>query len=474
MEHRRCAACPLCADTELCPQCRQAARLDEVLDDIHIATRRSSIVIAPSIVRFSSVRYSSPEREQIEALIRKTLRKHLTAVSADADYWYVETDYLFCRISKVNVQAIQEFYLVEPDQSLGEKVYLEKRFCWWFPSLGEIDEHSFVHTHPRAAKYWDEDKMGLPAAAAPNSDHSFGRWHWKCPDCGDEWSTTIPMAEHSRFFCRSCCIREKISVFVDEASKHYLRFSADRRLPNDFPDDFPVHSVDELVALIRASIAARCDVDMAGEEIFLSLADTNWQLVLLKSGAIKDFGRIEGSSTSPTVVDDAAADLLPAASKRQSFAERFPDLLALWDWERNEESPYEIPPTTNKKKEWHWVCPVCGERWETASSQKLAYETREHCPKCRQANKLAGVVDEISTTSKTKIEVADGVLDELKERFCGTSVEDTVSLYVREVVSGGDYKLSYDAKMWYLDTARASIGVSKTTHQHSIRFLYMK
>lgn len=119
----------LYAEAELCPQCRQAARLDEVLDDIHIATRRSSIVISPSIARFSSVRYSSPEREQIETLVRKTLREHLDAVSADADYWYVETDYLFCRISKVNVQAIQEFYLVEPEQSLGEKVYLDKRFC---------------------------------------------------------------------------------------------------------------------------------------------------------------------------------------------------------------------------------------------------------------------------------------------------------------------------------------------------------
>ncbi len=65
---------------------------------------------------------------------------------------------------------------------------------------------------------------------------------------------------------------------------------------------------------------------------------------------------------------------------RGSLAEKFPELLEEWDYERNKITPEDcISGSSNKV--W-WICKTCGYSWETTPYQRTTMH--QGCPKCGQ------------------------------------------------------------------------------------------
>lgn len=67
------------------------------------------------------------------------------------------------------------------------------------------------------------------------------------------------------------------------------------------------------------------------------------------------------------------------------FATKFPELLAEWDYERNEVKPSELMPSSHKKV-W-WTCSDCGEKWQAEVSNRTA---GSGCPRCGQTKRSSG------------------------------------------------------------------------------------
>lgn len=59
------------------------------------------------------------------------------------------------------------------------------------------------------------------------------------------------------------------------------------------------------------------------------------------------------------------------------FATKFPELLAEWDYDRNEVPPSDVSSGSHQKV-W-WVCSDCGERWQAEVANRVA---GTGCPKC--------------------------------------------------------------------------------------------
>ena len=75
----------------------------------------------------------------------------------------------------------------------------------------------------------------------------------------------------------------------------------------------------------------------------------------------------------------------PIAGK--SFADLYPELLVLWDYEKNKISPYEIAPSSNKKV-W-WIC----ENGHSYQRKVIDQKKRQTCPICKPRMKKIACVE---------------------------------------------------------------------------------
>ena len=69
-----------------------------------------------------------------------------------------------------------------------------------------------------------------------------------------------------------------------------------------------------------------------------------------------------------------------------SFAEKYPELLSEWDYEKNTVSPYHV--TSNSTLRVWWKCPVCSRSWMTS----VYYRTirKSGCPACQNKTGYGG------------------------------------------------------------------------------------
>ena len=67
------------------------------------------------------------------------------------------------------------------------------------------------------------------------------------------------------------------------------------------------------------------------------------------------------------------------------FATRYPELLAEWDYERNEVKPSDVMPSSHIKV-W-WICSECGEKWQAELSNRT---TGAGCPRCGRIKAAKG------------------------------------------------------------------------------------
>ena len=74
-----------------------------------------------------------------------------------------------------------------------------------------------------------------------------------------------------------------------------------------------------------------------------------------------------------------------------SFADKYPELLAEWDYDKNVMSPSTITPNSSTKV-W-WKCSVCGYTWRTSVSHRTI--RRSGCPACK--NKVATNINSVKS-----------------------------------------------------------------------------
>lgn len=448
-------------DGEKCPRCQQADRLLELLPDIHLATRRCQVIVDTSIAQFTDTRFRSPERPEIEKLIYDTIQAHADEITYDRRYWYIERPNLFVRISKVNVQAIQEFYLLPEGEDLGKKFYDEKLYAWRFTNISAYNINSFGAKHPDIVKYFDEESNGMTPYDLRDHPKALKIWHWKCPDCGDTWTTGVPMSENSLFFCRHCFVKEKISKLVENRLIHF------GGKPKSFTSEQCEYSLDEIYDKLNEMLNGHCEVDMHAK--FLDIwglpeqlhicVNKDGVLRLVESGVPAPVFEKGGEEQTKGTENKTRAKLDDLKQLEKTFANTYPQFLPYWDYNANEEVPDEIPPTTGKKKIWHWVCPDCGHKWTTASAQKIVYDKKKICPNCRQGDKLLGVLDELKITSISQVSIAPF--------YDANTVEKQLET-IKTVVENNIFSVSFDAKFWYIEAEGVYIKVRKQTHVHTV------
>lgn len=65
--------------------------------------------------------------------------------------------------------------------------------------------------------------------------------------------------------------------------------------------------------------------------------------------------------------------------------ERYPELLASWNYERNKDiNPLDI--SAGSPKRYWWKCPDCTYEWESSPNNRTHGGRVRGCPKCRYKN----------------------------------------------------------------------------------------
>ena len=274
---------------------------------------------------------------------------------------------------------------------------------------------------PELAKEWHPTKNGnlRPEDVTPYSDKKV--W-WKCSR-GHEWQASVS----NRYQGRNCkqCSSELRTSFPEQCLIFYLSqkyniqsrnkidgWEVDILLP-DYNigieyDGIAYHDRLRLEDRERRknSVLKKAGIDLirikesydrsgiVGNTIYFIVNHKYDKL----EGAIKDLLTLLTKKTG-VITDDillnVEQDRIEIYShyigyiKKNSFAEKFPDLLCFWNYDKNSGiSPEMLTPYSNKRLWWH--CPTCGGDW-IESVINVAKGNR--CPFCSGHRVLAGFND---------------------------------------------------------------------------------
>jgi hypothetical protein len=89
-----------------------------------------------------------------------------------------------------------------------------------------------------------------------------------------------------------------------------------------------------------------------------------------------------------------------AVDPKRSFAARFPEVAAEWDYERNgTDRPEDFLPASNR--ETHWICKK-GHRWHTKIYERTSPRMLHGCKECHDELEAAGLVDHRSRAQRER------------------------------------------------------------------------
>ena len=283
-----------------------------------------------------------------------------------------------------------------------------------------LPENSLLAKSPNLASEWHPTKNGeiTPEMVAP---YSMKKVWWKC-ERGHEWQASVS----NRFQGRGCaqCSAELKSSFPEQAILFYLSkiFSVENRhriagwevdlfLP-EFNigieyDGIAYHSKDYLAERERRKtndlIAAGIDLirikeSHEKEEIVDStvyfLVDSSYKRF---SNAIMMLFSLLEQKTG--IKNDVSIDIehdrieimaqYTIIEKKNSFAEQYPNLVSIWNYDKNKGLKPESFRAMSNRKIW-WKCNVCNGEWEE-SIINVAKGNR--CPFCSGHRVLKGFND---------------------------------------------------------------------------------
>lgn len=81
-------------------------------------------------------------------------------------------------------------------------------------------KNDFATEAPDAIKYWDEAQNGYPASQAAMNYRQ--RCHFKCPDCGFEWTSTTSAVAKRQYKCVRCASRSTRHKLTEKSSNSVI------------------------------------------------------------------------------------------------------------------------------------------------------------------------------------------------------------------------------------------------------------
>ena len=205
---------------------------------------------------------------------------------------------------------------------------------------------------PDLAAQWDYE----------NNDHgpewytlySMKKISWKCQTCGQSWEATIASRSNGNN-CPFCAGSRPIPGRTD-------------------------------LATLRPDLAAQWDYEKneRGPENYIQFSQTR---VFWKCSVCSQFwiARIANRSENHNCPYCAGKRPIPG---KTDFATLRPDLLAQWDYDKNDCGP-ECHTLRSEKKVF-WICPTCGQSW---AASIVVRRNNHNCPYCAGKRPIPGKND---------------------------------------------------------------------------------
>ncbi len=223
-----------------------------------------------------------------------------------------------------------------------------------------------VSSVPNLLKFWDFTKN---SDLDPNltSAYSNERVYWRCKDCGYSWSATIRSRKSSSGVC-PCC----------ESGKRIVTGRND-----------VISLVPEILSIFDAE--ANPDTNLS------SCAPHSTELVSWKckkcsyiwSGTISK--RVKKTADgSYRLVDCPNCSSL--AKRTQTYAEQYPELLPLFDEEKNGRTLASIISSESNTIKFWWNCQLCGNPFQSRLHSMIVSQktSTKGCPYCARMKLLPG------------------------------------------------------------------------------------
>ena len=216
----------------------------------------------------------------------------------------------------------------------------------------KVGFNDLATTYPNLITEWDYNKNEKgPEKYSKGSDEKV--W-WIC-DKGHEWEATISSRASGQVGCPVCAGRKAYKGYND-------LFTVKPELKNIWNYDKNTIDPEERTAGSNEKVWWKCDQCGHEWEAKISMISKGERCPL----CAKKNRNIKFKET--------------LKKSRGSLAEKFPELLEEWDYERNKITPEDcISGSSNKV--W-WICKTCGYSWETTPYQRTTMH--QGCPKCGQ------------------------------------------------------------------------------------------
>ena len=229
--------------------------------------------------------------------------------------------------------------------------------------MGDTVHTMRISQHPILSRVWAYGFNGDydPAKLGVHSNHSF---KWKCPQCGEIFSAWTKTAISHEGLCKKCYKPTKVRKHTEGMIKR-----------NGSVADIP-----EVVEIWHE--------DNPDPSTICKSADLTVKIYC------KDCGKIV-ERTVKNITHHNQYYCLDCAEQRRRKAyaktrmenhetcEAYPEIMAIWDWERNEKRPEEVP--AGGVQTIYLKCPKCGKRWKS-----MPYARKGKHPCCGNCGRTIG------------------------------------------------------------------------------------
>lgn len=223
-----------------------------------------------------------------------------------------------------------------------------------------------VSSVPSLLRFWDFSKN---ADIDPNltSANSNERAYWRCKDCGYTWSSTIRSRKQSSGLC-PCCE------------------GGTRILPgrNDV-----VSLVPDILSIFDAN--ANPNIDLFSCAPFsMEIASWKCNKCTYSWNSTISSRVTKNSDGSYRLVDCPNCSSL--AKRSQTYAEQYPDLLPLFDEEKNGRTLASIVSSESNSLKFWWICQACGNSFQSRLQSMIVSQktSTKGCPYCARTKLLPG------------------------------------------------------------------------------------
>ena len=227
-------------------------------------------------------------------------------------------------------------------------------------------ENSLLKLYPEIAKEWHPIKNG--SLSPENVRYASGKkiW-WLCSKCSNEWVMTVNQRALRGQGCPECGKIKRVTSFNKSIVKE--RGSLVQHHPELLADwDYEKNSINpnDVSNASNKKVYWKCNV--CGHEWCAEIQS-----------------RTIGGNGCPSCRNIKFGLKRKTPIKGNSFAEKYPELLSAWDYEKNLLSPYEYKPKSNQIVVWK--CLSCGKSYESKISYKVTNYEKSGYIDCISCNK---------------------------------------------------------------------------------------